>query len=260
MAEDDRGDESAILDLDPVKDLQAFPQAPQYRDGILDRRLVHDDRLKSALECRVLLHVLAVLSERCCTDHVQLTTGKHWLEHVAGVHGPIGGAGSDHSVQLVDEEQDPAFGCDDFREHRLESLLELAAVLRTGDQCPHVEGKDHLVPQPLRHVSPGDPLSKPLDYRGLADPRVADQHRIVLGLARQDLHDTADLGVAPDDRVQTTVCRILYEIPAILRQRFVSDLRHRGGHSLITPDRGQRLQERVPGQALLPQQPTRGRP
>ena len=120
--------------------------------------------------------------------------------------------------------------------------------------------KIDLVPQALGHVAAGDPLGESLDDRGLADPGVADQHRIVLGLARQDLDDPADLGVAPDDRVQTTVCRILDEVPAILRQRLVGDLRHGGGHSLIAPDRGQRLQERVPGQALLPQQPTRGRP
>ena len=146
MAEDNGGDKRTVLDLDPVEDLQALPQAAQDRDGVLDRRLVHDDRLEATLESRVLLHVLAVLGERGCTDHVQLAAGQHRLEHVAGVHGALGGAGPDDGVHLVDEEQDPPLGRNDLGQHGLEALLELAAVLRAGDQGPHVEGKDRPCP------------------------------------------------------------------------------------------------------------------
>ena len=38
----------------------------------------------------------------------QFTAGQHWLQHVGGVHRPLGGAGADHRVQLVDEEDDLA--------------------------------------------------------------------------------------------------------------------------------------------------------
>ena len=87
-------------------------------------------------------------------------------------------------------------------EHRLEPLLELAAVLGAGHQRAHVQREDRLVAQPLRDVAVDDALGQPLDDRGLADAGVADEHRVVLGLAGQDLDHAADLGVAADDRVE----------------------------------------------------------
>ena len=98
------------------------------------------DRLEAALEGGVLLDVLAVLVERGGADAVQLAAGQHGLEHVGGVHRAFGGAGADDGVELVDEEDDLAFGLGDFLEDGLEALLELAAVLGAGDQGAQVEG------------------------------------------------------------------------------------------------------------------------
>ena len=74
------------------------------------RRLVDHHRLEAALERGVLLDVLAVLVQSRRADAVQLAAGQHRLEHVAGVHRALGGAGADDVVQLVDEEQDAALG------------------------------------------------------------------------------------------------------------------------------------------------------
>ena len=117
------------------------------------RRLVDHHRLEAALQRGVLLDVLAVLVEGGRADHVQLAAGQHRLEHVAGVHRALGRAGADHGVQLVDEQQDPPLGGLDLGQHRLQPLLELAAVLRAGHQRAHVEGEDRLVAQPLRDVA-----------------------------------------------------------------------------------------------------------
>ena len=167
--------------------LEALAQAAQDRDRVLDRRLVDQHRLEAALERGVLLDVPAVLVERGRADAVQLAAREHRLEHVAGVHRALGRAGADDRVQLVDEQQDPALAGLDLLQHRLQPLLELAAVLRAGDQRAHVEREDRLVLEPLGHVAADDPLREALDDRGLADARVADQHRVVLRLARQDL-------------------------------------------------------------------------
>ena len=75
----------------------------------------------------------------------------------------------------------------DLVEHRLEALLELAPVLRAGDERAHVEREDRPVAQALGHVAAHDALGEALDDRGLADAGVADQHRVVLRLAREDL-------------------------------------------------------------------------
>ena len=119
--------------------LVALLEAAQDGDRVLDRRLADEDRLEPPLERGVLLDVLAVLVERGGADHAQLATGQHRLEHVAGVHGALGGAGADDGVQLVDERDDLALGVGDLLQHRLQPLLELAAVLRAGDHRSEVE-------------------------------------------------------------------------------------------------------------------------
>ena len=112
-----------------------------------------------------------------------------------------------------------------FLEHRLEALLELAAELGPGDQRAHVEGDDLLVLQPLGHVAADDALGQPFDDGGLADAGLADQHRVVLGAARQHLDDAADLLVAADDRVELALRGQLRQVAAVLFQRLVGRLR-----------------------------------
>ena len=186
---------------------------------------------------------------------MQLAAGEHGLEHVAGVHGALGRAGADHGVQLVDEQQDPPLGGADLAEDRLEPLLELAPVLRPGEHRGQVEREDGLVAQPLRHVAADDPLGQPLHDGGLADPGVADQHGVVLGLARQDLHHPADLGVAADHRVELAGPGVGDQVAPVLLQRLVGDLGHRGGDPLVAAHAGQRGQERLAGQPVLLQAP-----
>ena len=193
---------------------------------------------------------------------MQLAAGQHGLEHVAGVHGPLGGAGPDHGVELVDEQEDSALARLDLVQHGLEPFLELAPVLGPGDQGAHVEGEDRLVAQPLGHVAADDPLGQALDDGGLADPRVADQDRVVLGLAGQDLDHPADLGVAADHRVELAGAGVGDQVAPVLGQGLVGDLRHRRGDPLVAADPGQRGQELVAGQPLLLEAPPgrRGRP
>ena len=69
----------------------------------------------------------------------------------------------------------------DLLQHGLEPFLELAAVLGAGDHRAEVERDELLVPQRLRHVAGDDALGQALDDRGLADPGLTDQHRVVLG-------------------------------------------------------------------------------
>ena len=207
-------------------------QAAQDRDRVLHRRLVDHDRLEAALQGGVLLDVLAVLVERRGADAVQLAARQHRLEQVAGVHGALGRAGADHRVQLVDEEDDLALRLLHVLEHGLEPLLELAAVLGAGDQRAHVERDDALVLEPLGHVAAHDALGQPLDDRRLADAGLADQHRVVLGAAREDLDHAADLLVAADDRVELALLGERGEVAPVLLQRLVGPLGRLARHPL----------------------------
>ena len=243
VAQGHRRHQGAVVDLHAVEDLEALAEPTQDREGVLLVGLVDDDRLEAALERCVLLDVRAVLVERGRADHVQLAAGEQGLEHVAGVHRPLGGAGADDGVQLVDEQQDVALGALHLVEHGLQPLLELAAVLRAGDERAHVQGEDGLVPQALGHVAVGDPLGQALDDRGLADPGLADQDRVVLALARQDLDGPADLRIPADHRLELAGRRCRDEVAAVLVQRLVGPLGGRRRHPLVTAHLGQCGQE-----------------
>ena len=205
--------------------LVALLQAAEDRDRVRDRRLADEDRLEAALERGVLLDVLAVLVERRRADRAQLAAREHRLQHVGRVDRALGGARADDRVQLVDEEDDLALGLPDLLEDGLQPLLELAAVLRAGEQRADVERPDPLALEPLGDVARDDALGESLDDGGLADARVADEHGVVLRPAREHLDDTADLLVAPDDRVELAGLRELGEVAAELLERLVGALR-----------------------------------
>ena len=103
-------------------------------------------------------------------------------------------------MQLVDE-QDRVAGAAQLLDDLLEALLELAAVLGAGDERADVEGQDALVGERLRDVARDDALGEALGDGGLADARLADERRVVLGPARQDLDDPLDLLLAADDGI-----------------------------------------------------------
>ena len=127
------------------------------------------------------------------------------LMMLRGVHRAFGGTGADDGVQLVDEEND-VLGAADFVHHRLDALFELAAIFRAGDHQREVERDDLLVAQHLRHVAVGDFLGEAFDDGGLADAGFAEQHRIVLGAAAEDLDDALDFVLAADDRIDSPSC------------------------------------------------------
>ena len=87
--------------------------------------------------------------------------------------------------------------------HRLgEALLEVAAVAGAGEHAGQVERDHALVAQLLGHGAVDDGRGESLDDRGLADAGLADQHRVVLGAAAQDLDRLLDLVGAADHRVE----------------------------------------------------------
>src|SRR2546428_3157404 len=214
-------------------DLVALAQAPQDRDGVLDGRLADVDRLEATLERRVLLNVLAIFVERGRADRVELAACEHRLEHVRRIHRTFRRAGADDGVQLVDEQDDLALALGDLLQDRLEALLDLAAVLPAGEQRADVEREHALVLQALGDIAAHDALREPLDDGGLADARLADEHRVVLGAAREDLDDPPDLLVAPDDRIDLVLPSELGQIAPVLFERLVLAFRILVGDALI---------------------------
>ncbi len=207
-----------VGDLHAVVLLVALAQALQDLLGLLGRGLVDLDLLEAPLERGVALQVLAVLVERGRADRLQLAARQRRLQDRGRVDRALGRARADEVVQLVDEEDDVA-ALGDLLHHLLEALLELAAVLRARDQGREVERVDLLVLEQLRHLAVGDALREALDDGGLADARLAHQHGVVLGAAREDLHHALDLGLAADDRVELGLGGKLREVaPELVEQ------------------------------------------
>jgi len=124
--------------------------------------------------------VLAVLVERGGADAVQLAAREGRLQHVAGVDGasalpaPTMVCSSSMKMMVLPSSFASSFST------LFSPLLEFAAVLGAGEQRGHVEHQQPLALQAFRHFLVDDALRQALDDGGLADARLADQHRLFL--------------------------------------------------------------------------------
>ena len=253
FGENRRGHQGGVLDADAVMDLVAFLESAQDGDGVLDARLIDHHRLEAALQRGVFLDMLAVLVERGRADAVELAPRQRRLEQVGRIHRALGRARADHRVQFVDEQDDLAGGLLHFLEHGLEPLLEFAAEFGARDQRAHVERDEAAVLESLGHVAGDDTLGEPLDDGGLAYARLADQHRVVLGAAREHLDHAADFLVAADDRVELARRGHLGEVASVALERLVGRFRIGRSYALVAAHLLQRLHQLVVGHPGLAQ-------
>ena len=148
--------------------------------------------------------MLAVLLCGGGADDLDLAARQGRLEDGGRVDGALCAARADEGVHLVDEENDIAVLAH-LLDYLLEALLELAAVLGAGDKGAHVEHADALAAQDVRHLAVAHQLGQALDHSGLAHAGLADEQGVVLGAAREDLHQALRLVLAADDRVELAV-------------------------------------------------------
>ncbi len=104
VREDGGRHDGRVLDPDTVVNLVLLAQAAKDADRVLDRWLVDEDRLETALQGRILFNVLAILVERRRADGAKLAAGEGGLEQVGGVDRAFCRACTDQRVQLVDEQ------------------------------------------------------------------------------------------------------------------------------------------------------------
>ena len=189
----------------------------RIRDGVLfvGRRNLHG--LEAALERAVLLDGLAILGRRGRADALDFAARKRRLQNIGGVERAFGRSGAHQRVQLVDED-DGVLVLHQLLHDGLQALFELPAILGAGDDQRKIQRQDALVGQERRHVAVGDALGQAFDDGGLAHAGLADQHRIVLGAAAQDLHHALQFVVAPDQRIEQTVHGGLGQVAAEFAQ------------------------------------------
>ncbi len=215
-----------VGDLDLVMRLVPWLQPAENLNSLLDRRFVDEHGSEAPLERRVLLDVLAVLVQGGGADDAELAPGEGGLHHGAGVDGALSGTGAHHLMNFVDEDDNLALGALDLVDHRLEALLELAAELGAGDHGAHVQRQQPAAAQVLGHIARGDLLRQAFDDGRLADARLADNDRVVLGAPVEDLHNPLDFVLTTDDGVELALGGEPGQVDAVLLERAV--LRFRG--------------------------------
>ena len=200
-------------------------QALEDLDCVFHRRLVDVDLLETAHQGAVLLEVLAELLVGGRAHAAQVARRQGRLEQVGGVHGAAArGARADHRVDLVDEE-DRVLVVFQLLDDLFDALLEVAAVAGAGQQRAHVEAEDRRLGQDVGHLMADDLAGQPLRDGGLADPRIADQQRVVLVAPAQDLDAALDLVGAADQRIDLPLAGLLVEVDAIGFERLAAGLR-----------------------------------
>ncbi len=216
-----RRDKRTVGNSYAVVQLVLLLDAAQDRDRVLDRGFLDDQRLETTGKGRVLLNVFPVFIQRRGTDAVQLSARQCRFDQVGRVHRTIRLARTDQRVHLVDEQDDLARGCGNFVQHRLEPLLEFAAILGPGDERTHVEREELLVSQGFRHITIDDAQGHAFCNGRLAHTRLTDENWVVLGPTRQNLHRAADLLVASDDRVNLALARCLGQVARVLLEGII---------------------------------------
>ena len=156
-------------------------------------------------------------------------------------------------MHLVDKRDDLTVGVLDLLEHRLQSLLELTAVLGARDHGGEIETDEPLVLEARGYVTFDDALGKPLDDGGLADTRLADQHRVVLRATTQHPDHPADLLIATDHRIEFALAGPLGEVETEPLERLVLILGVLAGDAMASPHLAKRGEQGLvvdPAEAL----------
>ncbi len=151
-------------------------------------------------------------------------------------------------MELVDEHDDVRV-LGQLLHDRLEALFELTAILGARHDERDVQREDPLVGEEVRDVAVDNLLREAFDDGRLANTRLADEDRVVLGPAAEDLLHALGFDVAADERVELVLHRRVRQVTAELGQerRFFHS-RERG---LLVQERDDVLPDGVEAHPLL---------
>src|SRR6185437_4704871 len=91
-----------------------------------------------------------------------------------------------------------------------------------GDERPHVERVDRAGAQHFGHLALDDLARQAFGDGGLADAGIADEERVVLLPAAENLDRALDLGIAADQRIDAAGLGLLVQIDAIGVERIAA--------------------------------------
>ena len=161
-------------------------QAAQDIRGFVRRGWDHLDGLEAPRQRPVALDVAPVLAPSGSANTADQAPREGRLEQAGRIQRPDRPPGAQQHVQLVNEDDDVP-RLDDLGQQALEPLLEIAAILRSGDRAGQIElDNPHPVEGGGRFFG-GDATGQPFDKGRFPDAGLSHQHRVVLGTAQQHL-------------------------------------------------------------------------
>ncbi len=243
-----------ILDAHAMMNFVAFLQPAKNGNRIFNGGLANLHGLEAPLERGILLDVFAIFVDGGRTDRAQFAPRQWWLQHVRRVHRTFRRSRAHQRMQFVDEQNDLPVGFAHFLQHGLQSVLEFAAVFRSGHQRSKIERHNALRLQHFRHIAGHNSLRQSFHNRSFSHSRFANQHRIVLRAPRQNLHHAADFFVAPNHGIELSSPRKVRQIARILLQRSICRFRILRSHAMASANRRHRLQNRLMRSAFAYQQ------
>ena len=217
----DRREQRLVRVAHLVVGLVAVLQPAQNLDRVGDARLGHEDRLEAAGERRVLLDVAPVLLQRGGADDMHLAAGQGRLEHVARLQRPALRPPPPAPTTVCSSSMKTISDSACARTSSmmpLQPLLEVTPVAGAGDDAVRSRATTRRPARFVGHVPVGEALGQALDDRGLAHPRVTDQHGVVLAPAGEHLDGLLDLLLAADDRVDPARPGQVGQVAAVLVQ------------------------------------------
>ena len=170
--------------------------------GFVRRRNLY--RLEAALQRTIFFDRLAILARSGGADALDLTARQRRLQDVGRIERAFRRTCAYQGMQFVDED-DGVLRLHQLLHDGLQALFELAAILGARHDQRKVESENALVRQKRRDFAVRDALRQPFDDGGLAHAGLADQHRIVLGAAAQNLDDALQFAIASHQRIELVV-------------------------------------------------------
>ena len=213
----DRSLYSFVGDAGLVEGFVAVAQAEEDSHGVVFRRFADQDGLEAAGQGGIFFKVFLIFVDSRGADALQIAAGQGRFEDVGRIHGAFDGTSPNELMDFVDEEDDRVVLFNRV-EDALDPFFKFTTVLGTGNDTGQIEGENALVQQAVGHIASDDALGQTFGDGRLADARGADEDRIVLGPAAEDLDDAADFLFPADDRVDFPLFGPFIKVAAELGQ------------------------------------------
>ena len=245
------GHQRAVGDLYSMENLITFLQSTKNGNGVFHSRLIYHNRLEPTFQGSVFFNIFPILIQSGGTDAVKFSSCQHRFQHISGIHGTVSLTCPYDQMELINKQDDLSFAFLYFFQNGFQPFLKLASVFGPCYQGTHIQCKNLLIFQTVRHISLNDPLGQSLNGCCLTYSRFTDEHRVILGLPGQDTDHIPDLAVTADHRIQLLLSGLFHQILPVFIQSIIGYLRIIRSHPLISSHSAQGLKKSFLGDPIF---------